>query len=308
MSEHAPCNEGEAKASGERHSQIQPHTHKHHHAPICPRASEGDKPTNHHGNAGMAGVLTIRSHTGISGDILLCGLGVLLCHKRQIDPQGADGTKLWEELGNNILPELKGSLHIRPHLVEGIAGWQAEVKLPHAHEARNLADITVIVSAANMGTAAKQRAIRCFELLAQCEAAVHHTTPEEIHFHEVGALDSILDICGTCELHERLGSPAIISSPLPVADGQVNCAHGVLPAPAPATLKLLENVPVYPFAGQASAGELLTPTGIALLKALDAKFGKWPQCLIKSSAIVYGQREFAQCANGVIFVSGFMAQ
>lgn len=320
MKDESICRKADAreKSEGVRHGQIHPqveeHYHGHYHGQICAHV-ELDEPNpehprlenQHHGSRRekpSATLLTIRSYTGISGDILLCGLSVLHLIKQGIDPASPAGDAACNDLCHAIMPQLEGSLIIRTHLVNGVGGWQAEVNLPRTHEHRHLEDIRKILECSNISTEAKKRAGLCFEMLAMCEASVHGVEPGEAHFHEVGALDSILDICGTCELYEKLGCPPISSSPLPVADGEVNCAHGLVPAPAPATLKLLENIPVRPFVGSANAGELVTPTGIALLRALGARFGKWPTFAISATALVYGHREFADSPNGVIFAVG----
>lgn len=250
-------------------------------------------------------ILTIRSHTGISGDILLAGLGSLLLQQRDIKPDSPEGDTYLSDLCRRLMPELAGALKIRPKFRTHIKGWQAEVTLPHAHEHRNLAAIDKIISDSALSDAAKADSMRCFELLAKCEAAAHGIELSEVHFHEVGALDSILDVCASCQIYDELKRPDLICSPLPLCDGEIRCAHGFLPAPAPATLYLLKNIPVQPFAGACKAGELLTPTGIALLLALEAKFGPWPHFRLEDSALVYGQREFADVANGVIFALGY---
>ena len=90
-------------------------------------------------------------------------------------------------------------------------------------------------------------------------------------------------------------------SPLPIADGEVVCAHGVIPVPAPAVLELLEGIPVRPFSGE---GETVTPTAIALLRSLGATFGPWPAMLVEKRALVYGSRVFANAPNGTIFACG----
>ena len=147
----------------------------------------------------------------------------------------------------------------------------------------------------------KRLASNTFTLLAEAEAAVHGMKPEAVHFHEVGALDSILDICMACTLFTRLSPARFVVSPLPIADGEVVCAHGVIPVPAPAVLELLEGIPVRPFSGE---GETVTPTAIALLRSLGAAFGPWPAMLVEKRALVYGSRVFANAPNGAIFACG----
>jgi len=326
MNEKNACQQAQdmEEARGKRHghirAQIDEHFNCHYHGHICQHdehAQTGAEISSahefrahaarHEHNSGHfhsdgRHVLTVRSHSGISGDMLLTGLAIL--NLRDIAPDGKEGQAWLRKLCSDIMPELSDCLNLRRHSIDGVCGWQALVKLPHEHEHRSLADIKTIIDNAEISAEAKKRAGLCFELLAACEASAHDIEPGDVHFHEVGALDSILDICGVCELYVRLGAPELICGPLPVADGEVACAHGILPAPAPAVLRLLQDVPVRPFAGHADAGELLTPTGIALLRALDVKFGPWPAFHIGSTVLVYGQRKFANAPNGVIFAYG----
>lgn len=318
MNEEFACKNTDAmkKAAGERHGQIHPQIderyHGHYHGQICPHAELNETNQDHanlqqHGSRRQPAhpaILTIRSQTGISGDILLCGLALLHLQAQGIVPDSPEADRFCADICKAIMPELESGFAIRSHSVNGIGGWQARIDLPHAHEHRNLEDIKKIIAESGISQNAKNRATHCFELLALCEGAVHGLDPADVHFHEVGALDSILDICATCELYEQLDAPLLICSPLPIADGQISCAHGLIPAPAPAVLKLLQDIPLRPFAGSVDAGELVTPTGIALLRSLNSKFGKWPAFAMQSSGLIYGQREFADCPNGVIFAIG----
>jgi len=209
-----------------------------------------------------------------------------------------------EELGAllaAIMPELSGVVRMVRKQVNHIGGWHAEVNLPHQHEHRTLADITALIAACGMTDAAKRLATETFTLLARAEGAVHEKKPEDIHFHEVGALDSILDICLCCELFARLAPSRFVASPLPMADGFVACAHGIIPVPAPAVLELLEGIPVRPFQGE---GETVTPTAIALLRSLGAEFGPWPTMRVDRRALVYGTKVFTNAPNGAIFAYG----
>lgn len=240
-------------------------------------------------------VLTIRAHSGLSGDMFLAGL----LRMTDISPEET------ERLLHGIMPDLAGCLRLTRREVNHIGGWHVEVSLPHQHEHRTLADITTLIAENGMDDAAKRLATETFTLLARAEANVHGKRPEEVHFHEVGALDSILDICLSCELFIRLAPSHFVVSPLPVADGCVHCAHGVIPAPAPAVLELLEGVPVRPFPGE---GETVTPTAMALLRALNAQFGPWPAMRVERRALVYGTRVFPDAPNGALFAWGTTEQ
>ena len=250
-----------------------------------------DHEHHHHTELPSAPVLTIRAHSGLSGDIFLAGL---LCMTGLT-------TQETEACLTSIMPELAGSVHLVRKEVNHIGGWHASVELPHQHEHRTLGNILELIAACGMSGEGKALASQTFTLLARAEAAVHGKSPEEVHFHEVGALDSILDICMSCELFCRLAPSRLVVSPLPVADGFVHCAHGILPVPAPAVLELMEGVPVRPFPGQ---GETVTPTAMALLKALGPEFGPWPAMRVEKKAIIYGTRVFEHAPNGAIFACG----
>ena len=245
-----------------------------------------------HASYGKGGrVLTIRPHSGISGDMCLAGLMRLT----EIPPAEFDG------LLAAVMPELAGTVRLVRKNIGGIGGWHAEVSLPHEHAHRTLADILALIEQGGMEADAKQASARVFTLLAEAESAVHGRKPEEVRFHEVGALDSILDICVTCALFCRLAPERFVVGALPVADGSVLCAHGVIPVPAPAVLQLIEGVPVRPFAAR---GETVTPTGIALLRGLGAEFGPWPAMRIEKQALVYGTTVFEGAPNGAVFACG----
>ncbi len=272
--------------TSERHEHEHCRTHKHEH-------EQASGHTHSHGRAKpeAGSVLTIRAHSGLSGDMFLAGL---LC----MTEISAEET---ESLLASVMPELAGSLRLVRRQVNHIAGWHAEVSLPRQHAHRTLADITGLIAQSGMSDPAKRLSTETFALLARAEAAVHEKRPEEVHFHEVGALDSILDICVSCELFVRLNPSRLVVSPLPVADGNVRCAHGVIPVPAPAVLELLEGVPVRPFPGQ---GETITPTAMALLRALHAEFGPWPAMRVERRALVYGTHVFPGAPNGTVFAWG----
>ena len=156
-------------------------------------------------------------------------------------------------------------------------------------ETRSLTTIKNIIRNAEIAAPAKEIAIRAFELLGQAEAGVHNVPIESIHFHEVGAVDTIVDIvCASVGCH-ALGVDRFICSPVNVGGGTVNCAHGEFPVPAPATLALLKGVPVYSSGIQS---ELVTPTGAALVRALNCSFSAFPFMSVESTGYGAGSREF----------------
>lgn len=263
------------------------HEHGHDH---CGYGHHHEHSHCRHTRAG-AKVLTIRLHSGIAGDMFLCGL---MCMLKMNNEQA-------EEILNGILPALKGSIKLTDKFVNGIRGAHCSVELPHEHEHRNLADVFAIIRNADISDNAKRYAEKAFTLIAEAEGRVHGLPFTQVHFHEVGALDSILDICFTCELYTRLNPDRLIVSPLPIADGCIVCAHGVIPSPAPAVKALLEDVLVRPFLAE---GETVTPTGLALLKAFDAEFGPWPAMTVKTIETVYGTYVYEGVPNGATFAFG----
>ena len=260
------------------------HAHGHHHAHGPCHHSHAQP--HRHGN-----ILTIRAHSGLSGDIMLAGL------MRMTKISAED----FEARLASLMPELAGSVELVRREVNHIGGWHARVDLPHQHEHRTLRDILGIIEKSGLSERGRELSAATFTLLARAEAAVHGKKPEDVHFHEVGALDSILDICMACELFALLGPAHFVVSPLPVADGHVHCAHGIIPVPAPAVLELMEGVPVRPFPAQ---GETVTPTAMALLKALGAEFGPWPAMRVEKRAIAYGTKVFEGAPNGALFAFG----
>jgi uncharacterized protein (TIGR00299 family) protein len=163
----------------------------------------------------------------------------------------------------------------------GISGSQALVNVEehhHRHHHRHLADITAIIEKSSLAEAVKKDSVRIFTRLAEAEANVHNTSRESIHFHEVGAMDAIIDVVGAVIGLHALGIDAIICSPLHVGCGTVQCAHGTLPIPAPATAELVRGKPIYSSGVQ---GELLTPTGAAILTTLADDFGSLPPMTIE---------------------------
>lgn len=237
-------------------------------------------------------ILTVRATSGLSGDMMLAGMASMA----NINNHELAG--LVKELG---LPALEGVVQLEKRLVNNIAGVGCRITLPHEHVHRNLVDIRAIITASAMPHAAQVLALQTFTILGTAEAAVHGQKPEEVHFHEVGALDSILDICLVCRLYTIINPQYFVCSPLPLADGVIHCAHGYLASPAPAVLHLLKGIPVSSFLGQ---GETITPTALSLLRALNARFGPWPTMTIANTVISYGSKIFENVPNGAIWAIG----
>ncbi|WP_288945371.1 LarC family nickel insertion protein [uncultured Megasphaera sp.] len=147
----------------------------------------------------------------------------------------------------------------------------------HHHQHRGLQEITAIIEASPLSDGVKEKSLAVFGELAKAEAKVHGVPVDQIHFHEVGAVDCILDIVGVAWALEYLGIEQIGASPLHVGSGFVRCAHGVMPVPAPATAELLAGIPYY---ATDIRGELVTPTGAALVKTLASYVGPRPKSFV----------------------------
>ncbi|MBI4476673.1 MAG: nickel pincer cofactor biosynthesis protein LarC [Acidobacteria bacterium] len=172
---------------------------------------------------------------------------------------------------------------------------------PAGHPHRHLSGILKLIDRSDLSPAAKARAGVLFRRLAEVEAAIHQMPIERVHLHEVGALDSIVDIVGAVHGLEWFGADRILASPLNVGGGTVKTAHGVLPVPAPATLRLLEGVPIY------STGvneELVTPTGALLLAEYVETFGQLPPMLTRAVGYGAGDRDLTDRPNVLRVVVG----
>jgi uncharacterized protein (TIGR00299 family) protein len=160
----------------------------------------------------------------------------------------------------------------------------------HTHEhGRGLNEIRSIIEKAAISPSAKATAIQIFEALGQAEAEIHNTTIDKVHFHEVGAVDAMVDIVCAAVGAESIQIDEWICSPLNVGGATVKCAHGTLPVPAPATLKLLRDVPIYSSGPQV---ELVTPTGAAIVKTLVARFANFPSMIVANAGYGAGTRDF----------------
>jgi pyridinium-3,5-bisthiocarboxylic acid mononucleotide nickel chelatase len=179
------------------------------------------------------------------------------------------------------------------------AKFRVSVNEPAKH--RHLSGILKLIHAAQLPESVKVKAEKVFRVLGQAEAAVHGVDIEKVHFHEVGAVDSICDIVGICLALDLLGIERIYCSPINVGGGTVNTEHGVLPVPAPATAKLLEGKPIY---SRGPAVELTTPTGAAVVAALAADFGVMPPMRIQAIGYGAGDRDFTEHANVVRVMVG----
>ena len=230
-------------------------------------------------------ILYFQSVGGASGDMILAAFSAL----------GVDMEEV--ERAVNTLTDTVMRIRAAPASSHGLHGVRVDVSsaesgapLPH----RTLRDIGDLIRAGDLADAVRARAERVFQRLAEAEAEVHHTTPDRIHFHEVGALDSIADIVGSCVALELLGVDAVAVAPLPLGCGTVECAHGTYPTPAPATALLLRGVPVIqtdePY-------ELVTPTAAALLTTWQSHVHVPPGSCLAKVGYGFGHRTLDRRPN-----------
>ncbi|XOB65657.1 nickel pincer cofactor biosynthesis protein LarC [Deferribacteres bacterium DY0037] len=211
--------------------------------------------------------------SGIAGDMslaVLYGLGLNLSEIETLVDKIA-GVQI------TIIPERVS--------VNGIDATRLNIKLPHEHAHRKLSDIRDMIEKADLPDKVKNDAIGIFQIIAEAEGAVHGKTADDVHFHEIGALDSILDIVGFVYGVHRLGIDKITASKPVLGSGFVKCAHGKVPVPAPATLKILEGVAVK---RTDEPNELTTPTGAAILKYYVSDFSTEYEGEIAGSAYSTG--------------------
>ena len=220
--------------------------------------------------------------SGIAGDMLLgalvdAGLGIDAL-QAEIAKLGIDGLTVDAE------PVKRG----------GLAGTKVDVRAAHDHSHRSLSTIERIIGDSALDERVKDDSLRVFRRLGQVEAAMHAIPLERVHFHEVGAWDSIADVVGGCAGLAALGIERVFCSAINVGSGTVEAAHGSMPVPAPATARLVEGVPVY---SDGPRAELTTPTGAALAVTLSSDFGPPPPMRIATSGYGAGTANFPGRAN-----------
>jgi len=235
-------------------------------------------------------ILYFDCFSGISGDMTLAALidlGVPLRHIKR-------------ELAK--LPVSGYTVRVTSVVTGGISGKKVIVAAKHPdHHHRTFRDIDQAIKQSSLDAAVKEHSREVFLNLAKAEAAVHATPVETVHFHEVGAVDSIVDIVGSAIGFHYLGIEEFYASALPLGHGFVNCQHGRLPLPAPATVRLLKGIPVY------DAGideELVTPTGAALIRHYVKRFEGMPAMALQSCGYGAGHREFADRPNMLRLILG----
>lgn len=169
----------------------------------------------------------------------------------------------------------------------------------HSHVHRGMADVRAIIESLDVPEKVKADALAVYGLIAEAESLAHGKTVEQIHFHEVGAMDAVADIVSVCLALNELAPERIVASPVHVGHGQVKCAHGILPIPAPATAHILKGVPIY---GGRVEGELCTPTGAALLKHFADDFAQMPMLSVEKIGYGMGKKDFADanCLRAIL--------
>ena len=169
----------------------------------------------------------------------------------------------------------------------------------HPHHHTDLDELTHRISHLNVSEAVRSNILAVYQSIADAESRVHGVPVEQIHFHEVGSLDALADVTGVCLLMELLAPERVLASPVHVGSGQVRCAHGILPVPAPATALLLEGIPIY---GGSIRGELCTPTGAALLRRFVTRFGPLPPMRVEKTGYGMGTKDFeaANCVRAML--------
>ncbi len=182
----------------------------------------------------------------------------------------------------------------------GIAGRQVTVTAAD-QTARHYTDIRKMIESSGLPEGVKARSLEMFERLAFAEAGIHGCEKEDVHFHEVGAVDAIVDIVGCALCVEYLAIDRVFASKIPLGRGSVTCAHGTLPVPVPATVEILKDVPVY---GTGIPYELVTPTGATIIKTLAQSFGAMPDMEIKAAGYGSGSRHFEGLPNLLRVVLG----
>jgi uncharacterized protein (TIGR00299 family) protein len=184
---------------------------------------------------------------------------------------------------------------------QGIGALHLTIEAPDDHDHRRYADIRDLVSGADLPERARARALEAFRRLAEVEGGVHGVPPDDVHFHELGSLDTLVDVCGAFVLLDELGVDRVVSSPLPFARGLVEAEHGVLPLPAPATLGLLEGAKLV---GTDAAAELVTPTGAAIAATVVDAWGVLPSLTLERVGYGAGTKELPDRPNVVRIVLG----
>ena len=256
---------------------------------------------------------------GAAGDMLMAALLELLPEKdtflQKMQSLGLPGLEISAEpsvkcgiTGTHMRVLIHGEEEGRPHMHAAEGPFHSHADAPeaahahvhvHPHHHTDLDELTHRISHLNVSEAVRSDILAVYQSIADAESRVHGVPVEQIHFHEVGSLDALADVTGVCLLMELLAPEQVLASPVHVGSGQVRCAHGILPVPAPATALLLEGIPIY---GGSIRGELCTPTGAALLRRFVTRFGPLPPMRVEKTGYGMGTKDFeaANCVRAML--------
>lgn len=250
-------------------------------------------------------ILHLDCSMGAAGDMLTAALLGLLdtpeSFVREFNAMAIPGVRL--ELTPAEKCGVRG-LHARMEIYgqeeeDHCHGHTHEPEHGHGHPHRGLAEIRMLLEQLPVSSTVRENAITVYNSIAQAEAEVHGQPMEQIHFHEVGSLDAVADVTAVCMLMERLAPDRVTATAVRTGTGQVRCAHGILPVPAPATVLLLQGIPTY---GGDIPGEMCTPTGAALLRHFVHSFGPQPEMAVERTGYGMGSRNFpaANCLRAFL--------
>lgn len=256
---------------------------------------------------------------GAAGDMLMAALLELLPEKdtflQKMQSLGLPGLEISAEpsvkcgiTGTHMRVLIHGEEEGHPHEHTAEAHAHSHADAPeaahahvhvHLHHHTDLDELTHRISHLNVSEAVRSDILAVYQSIADAESRVHGVPVEQIHFHEVGSLDALADVTGVCLLMELLAPEQVLASPVHIGSGQVRCAHGILPVPAPATALLLEGIPIY---GGSIRGELCTPTGAALLRRFVTRFGPLPPMRVEKTGYGMGTKDFeaANCVRAML--------
>ena len=236
-------------------------------------------------------ILYIDCPMGISGDMFLGALVDL----------GVDLKFILRELKK--LPVDRGEINVRTakESRHSITATSFRVRLKETHSHRAFREIKRLIKGSKLSAGVKNLSLAIFKTIAEAEGRIHGIEPDRVHFHEIGAMDSIIDIVGSAAAVESLGADTVLSSPVPLGTGWAKTMHGTIPVPAPATLEILKDVPL---ARNDAPFELTTPTGAAIVKTLASAFGPIPEMVIKATGYGAGKKDFAGAANILRVITG----
>ncbi len=238
--------------------------------------------------SGRGKILYLDLQSGIAGDMTLAGLFDL----------GVPEEVVTDAISALGLREV--SLCVESGYAGAIGCTHVDVVFPPQSSERSYAEIVELISAASLSESVQRLSLSIFERLARAEARVHQTELSNVHFHEVGSLDAIVDIVGSAAAFDYLGAQ-VVASPVPLGRGFVECRHGVLPLPAPATLHCLEGIPTM---SSGLSTELVTPTGAAILATVATRYSEWPHFVIERIGWGAGTRGLPDRPNAVRMVLG----